>query len=214
MAERNPQFINDHFYHAANFGIDKKIIFNDKKDIDRFLALISYYKIQNPPARFAFRNRPIARNSTNIPIPMVEIIAYSLMPDHFHILLKQTENNGVNTFLSKLINSYTKYFNSRQKRSGTLFKGSYKAVEVPLEKLNDVSRHIHIEPLIKGLVLNLDRFPFSSYSQYLNHENGICDTNQIFRSFSDSNQYKNFVNDQLEYNNSISSNNHSLFLEN
>lgn len=204
MAEKNPLFDNGKFYHTANFGIDKKIIFNDKKDIDRFLALISYYKIKNPPARFAFRNRPIARENTETPIPMIEIIAYSLMPDHFHLLIKQTEINGVNTFLSKLINSYTKYFNNRQKRSGTLFKGSFKAVEVPEERLNEVTRHIHLEPVIKGLVLNIDRYPFSSYLEYIDEKIDICKTSIILNKFTDINHFKMFTQDK---------NNHLHFLQ-
>lgn len=212
MTSRNPIFLNNNYYHAVNFGIDSKIIFNDKKDIDRFLSLLQFYSVKNPPSRFAFRNRPAARNSTNPLIPMVEILAYCLMPNHFHILLKQKEENGVNIFMSKISNSYIKYYNARQKRSGTLFRGAFKAREIPGENLSAVSRHIHLDPLLKGLIRFLPSFPFSSFPQYLGEKDGFCIKTDILKNFSSAATYKEFVMNQEEYKQSIPQIN-SLMLE-
>lgn len=213
MANHNPIFQNNNFYHAVNFGIDNKIIFNDKKDIDRFLSLLEYYKVNNPPARFAFRNRPIARNSDIKLEPMVEIIAFCLMPNHFHLLLKQTMDNGVNSFMSKVANSYTKYYNARQKRTGTLFKGPFKAREVSQTDLSGVSRHIHLDPLLSGLIRFLPSFPFSSFPQYLEEKDGFCVKTDILKNFSNTSEYKEFVMNQAEYKLALPQI-RSLFLEN
>ncbi len=199
MADHNPVFQNNNFYHTVNFGIDNKIICNDKKDIDRFLALLEYYKAKNPPARFAFRNRPIARDSQDKLEPMVEIVAFCLMPNHFHLLLKQTMDNGVNSFMSKVANSYTKYYNSRQKRVGTLFKGPFKAREINQTDLSGVSRHIHLDPFIKGLIRFLPSFPFSSFPQYLGEKDGFCVKNDILKNFSNASEYKEYVMNQEDY---------------
>ncbi len=203
MAISNPTFINDNFYHAVNFGIDSKIIFNDKKDIDRFLALLEYYKVKNPPARFAFRNRPVVRDSEAKLEPMVEIIAFCLMPNHFHLLLKQTLDNGVNSFMSKIANSYTKYYNARQRRIGTLFKGPFKAREVSQADLPGLSRHIHLDPLLSGLIRFLPSFPFSSFPQYLGEKDGFCVKTDILKNFSSAASYKEFVMDLEDYKQSL-----------
>lgn len=212
MANRNPIFKTNNYYHVVNFGIDNKIIFNDKKDIDRFLSLLEFYSVKNPPSRFAFRNRPVARNSTTPLIPMIEILAYCLMPNHFHLLLKQVEENGVNSFMSKVSNSYTKYFNARQKRKGMLFQGVFKAREIPPGSLSAVSRHIHLDPLLKGLIRFLSSFPFSSYPQYSEDKAGFCNKQDILANFPSMNEYKNYVMNLDEYKSTLPQIN-SLILE-
>src|SRR3990167_3839864 len=119
MSRKNG-FSNGNFYHCINLGVEKRIVFMDKSDLDRFTACIEYYRFKNPPARFSFRKREAYKIDVTLS-PLVEIIAYSMMPNHFHLLLKQIEDGGVSQFLSKLTNSYTRYFNAENKRSGALF---------------------------------------------------------------------------------------------
>ena len=199
MADQNPVFENGEYYHVANFGIDNRLVFNDEKDVARFISLLDYYRMKNPPARFAFRKRPVARENKNELVPMVELSAYCLMPDHFHLLVKQTETAGINNFMSKISNSYTKFYNARQKRTRTLFKGPFKAREIATSKLSDVSRYIHQEPLQKGLVLNLLRFPYSSMQEYMEIKNGFCSKKVILAQFDNSHEYQQFVLDHEEY---------------
>ena len=203
MAGRNPTFASNNYYHVANFGIDNRLVFNDEKDVLRFIDLLRYYRVKNPPVRFAFRKRPQARENNDKPIPMVEILAYCLMPNHFHLLLRQLVDGGINNFMSKISNSYTKFYNARQKRSGTLFKGSFKAREIPVNKLSDVSRHIHLDPQLAGLVRFLSSFPFSSFPEYLGEKTGFCQKDQILNQFESADEYKEFVMDQDEYHSTL-----------
>lgn len=203
MTSRNLLFLNKNYYHIANFGIDGRLVFNDEKDVTRFISLLDYYRMKNPPARFAFRKRPIVRESKKELTPMAEILVYLLMPDHYHLIIKQTQDNGINNFMSKVSNSYTKFYNARQKRSGTLFKGPFKASEIAENELLNVSRYIHIEPLEKGLVLNLLRFPFSSMQEYMHLKDGFCSKSGILSKFDNPNSYKEFVLNQNEYNSTL-----------
>lgn len=193
MSSSKRIFKNNVYYHIANFGVDKKIIFTEKKDIDLFVSLIDYYRFKDQPSRFSFRGREIYSNK-NPQEKIVSIITYSILPNHFHMVLKQLSQNGISIFLSKLSNSYTKSFNAKNNRSGPLFSGSFKSSPALDQQLiTSVSSYIHSEPLRIGLVTNLQRFPFSSYLEYLGLENGFCEKDDILSQFSNINAYQSFV---------------------
>ena len=173
----------------------------DKKDLDRFAATLEYYRFKNPPARFSFRKREAYKIDVALS-PLVEIIAYSMMPNHFHLLLKQIEDGGVSQFLSKLTNSYTRYFNARNKRSGALFAGTFKSAPIDQEQLSKVSAYIHMEPVKQGLVINPERFPFSSFNEYLG-KIGFCEKEVIMKNFANNNDYQNFTAQNGSYDSSF-----------
>jgi len=203
MADENHTFADGKYYHVANFGIDNHLLFNDKKDIDRFTSLLDFYKIKNPSSRFSFRKRPTSEESEEKPIQMVEVLAYCLMPTHYHLLLKQIEV-GIGQYLSKISNSYTKYYNSRQKRKGPLFLGTFKSHEVEEDKLSYLSRHLYLEPKLSEIVNEPSDFPFSSLSEYLSEsEDGFCEKGKILEGFSSLKVYEKFVIDQDDYKTSL-----------
>lgn len=204
MAYQQAVFGNGEFYHVVNRGVEKRITFLDKRDYQRFLETIEYYRFKNPPTRFSFRNRPniLKKNSGNE--ILIEIICFCLMPNHFHLLLKQVTENGISIFLSKLTNSYTKYFNTRHKRVGPLFQGSFKAVRIEDdEQLIHTSRYIHLNPLIDYLVKDLRVYQYSSYPQFLGLKDGFCKIHYILDHFSSPSTYEKFVLDQEEYGRTI-----------
>lgn len=204
MAYQQAVFGNSEFYHTMNRGVEKRITFLDKRDYQRFLETTDYYRFKNPPTRFSFRNRPsiLKKNSSNS--VLVEIICFCFMPNHFHLLLKQVEENGISIFLSKLTNSYTKYFNTRHKRIGPLFQGSFKAVRIENdEQLIHTSRYIHLNPLIDYLVKDLRVYQYSSYPQFLGLKDGFCKTHYALDHFSSPSAYEKFVLDQEEYGRTI-----------
>ena len=202
---RQAVFANNEFYHVFNRGVEKRITFLDARDYQRFIETINYYKFKNPPTRFSFKNRPILlQRKRNNNAPLVEIICFCLMPNHFHFLVKQIEENGITKFLSKLSNSYTKYFNTKHKRVGPLFQGSFKAVRIEdNEQLVHVSRYIHLNPLIDYLVKNLKLYKYSSYLEFLGHQVGFCKKEVILDNFSSYANYEKFVLDQEEYGRTI-----------
>lgn len=122
------------------------------------------------------------------------------MPNHFHLLVKQTEENGISKFMAKFTNSYTKYFNTRYQRIGPLVQGVFKAVHVETdEQFIHLSRYIHLNPITGFLVKpdELQAYPWSSYPNYL--ENPNDDQKEIMNFFKSSNKYKEFVLAQIDH---------------
>lgn len=121
------------YYHIYNRGVDKRIVFENHPDYVHFLELISsvnqleaigslYHYNQN-------KNEEIKEDSKKL----VEIIAYSLLPNHFHLLVRESIDGGISKFMQKVSIGYTNRFNIKNKRSGSLFQGKYKSVTVDNE---------------------------------------------------------------------------------
>lgn len=123
------------------------------------------------------------------------------MPNHFHLLLRQFKEGGIQEFISKVINSYTKYFNTKHDRVGHLFQGQFKSVAVDTnEQLVHVSRYIHLNPYVADLEKHLDNYPHSSYVQFTKADIiGICNTEPVLELFKDKVDYQQFVNDHTSY---------------
>lgn len=122
------------------------------------------------------------------------------MPNHFHLLLKQIEERGITTFVSKVTNSYTKYFNTKHKRIGPLMQGTFKAVRIEDDgQLIHVSRYIHLNPLIDYVVKNLRQYDFSSYPEFIGLRSGFCKTHYVLDHFPSPQDYEKFVLDQEDY---------------
>lgn len=200
MSYQQTVFANNEFYHIMNRGVEKRITFLDRRDYQRFLEILNYYRIQNP-IRFSFRKRDnIFKKEVKDKSLLVEIACFCLMPNHFHLLVKQLEEGGITTFISKLSNSYTKYFNTRHKRVGPLFQGSFKAVRIENnEQLMHVSRYIHLNPLIDYLVKDLRTYSYSSYLEFLDQKIGFCQKESITTQFQQPSDYERFVLDQEDY---------------
>src|SRR3989344_398883 len=157
-------------YHIFNRGVNKNDIFFSQKDYNRFLAAAKHYIIKN--SKFSYEKSPVDNNEANDPVslasgPKIEILAYCLMPNHFHFLIKQLVDDGITIYMRRFMNSYVHYVNVKNKRLGPLFQGRFKNVLVDSdEQLLHVSRYIHLNPLVSNLVANLDDYPWSSYFTY------------------------------------------------
>ncbi len=135
---------------------------------------------------------------------LVEIIAFCLMPTHFHLLLKQIADNGISIFMSNLSNSYTRYFNTNHRRSGHLFQGKFKAIRiVNEEQLLHLSRYIHLNPYSAQLVKNLkelEQYRYSSFPEYLYpHKSDYCCQEIVIGNFKNVLDYKKFVFHRADY---------------
>ena len=124
------------------------------------------------------------------------------MPNHFHFLLRQTEDGGISKFLSNLQNSYTKFFNLSHERDGSLFLDQFKAIRIETdEQLTHVSRYIHLNPHTGYVVKTLEEleiYPWSSFSDYLQRKSLVVDVDFIL-NFLGKQSYKKFVFDQADY---------------
>ena len=164
-------YVENGFYHVYNRGVEKRRIFLDDQDYRVFLQLLKFYLEPNlnpekhpltdltgfSPARI----RPITTLHQE-----VELNCYCLMPNHFHLLVKQRSRDGMKKLLLRLLTTYSMYFNRRHERVGHLFQGPYKAALVDNDNyLLHLSRYIHQNPtLTKGF---LGEYPYSSYPIYI-----------------------------------------------
>lgn len=200
MPYRQIAFVNHNFYHIFNRGVEKRFIFLSNDDYERFFQTIYYYQFSGPKPRFSTHRRFRFKDFYKNP-KIVEVICYCFMPNHFHLLIRQVKDGGIVEFMSKILNSYTKYFNTRHKRIGSLFQGQFKAVAIDSdEQLLHVSRYIHLNPFVAELTKNLDNFSYSSYQEFIEPiNNGICVKEPILDFFSTPLNYKKFTNDQEDY---------------
>ncbi|MDO8570135.1 MAG: transposase [Candidatus Daviesbacteria bacterium] len=200
MPYRTTPLVADSFYHVYNRGVEKRIIFLDERDYQRFLQTLYYYQFTGPKPAFSARDKfQIKDFSTNPKI--VEIICYCLMPNHFHLLIKQLKDNGISEFIGKVINSYTKYFNTKHKRVGPLLQGTFKTVLVDDNfQFMHLSRYIHLNPYVDKLVENLEVYEYSSYPQFIGLTTNLLSVPQAILSlFKDGNDYKEFVVGHADY---------------
>jgi len=156
MPGRKIPLITNQFYHVLNRGTSLQPTFTSKRGFQRATELMRYYQNKNLPLRYSQflalsnkRRKKILAILAKEKEFLVEIIAYCLMPNHFHFLLKQAEKEGISKFLSNFTNSYTRYFNVRNKRNGPLFQGKFKAIRVETNKQltafnQDIFISIHI----------------------------------------------------------------------
>ncbi len=214
MPSRIFPFVNDHYYHVYNRGVEKRSIFENNWDYHRLIKTIQYYQHKGPkPKLSTFLKNPVFKPDLNN--RLVEVMCYALMPNHFHFLIKQKNNGGVTEFISKLSNSYTKFYNKKHNRVGPLFQGEFKAVLVENdEQLLHLSRYIHLNPLSSLLVKNLEDYPWSSYSDYLHEkQGGFCSIKEILGFFKSPEDYQQFVMDQADYAQKLESIKHQLIDE-
>lgn len=201
--EFRPILATGEYYHIFNRGVEKRIVYSTKRDYQRFIETIIYYQDDiHPQMRFSYQHRPtlkpFAQHTKTSP---VDLIAYVLMPTHFHLLLKQTTDNGISLFISKLTNSYTKYYNTKHKRVGPLFQGSFKAVRVEDDnQLIHLSRYIHLNPVIDYLAKDLRSYLHSSYPEYVGMtQHAYCQKEEVLSHFSKKDPYEQFVLSQEDY---------------
>lgn len=199
MPSRITPFVNGEYYHIFNRGVAKMPIYLNVFDYKQFLKTVLYYQLEGPKPRFSlFKIQPIILDSRK---KLADIICYVLMPNHFHFLIKQLKDGGITEFISKLSNSYTKYFNIKNKRVGPLLQGEFQAVHIASnQQLIHVSRYIHLNPIIGYIAKDLQTYRWSSYQEYLvivNNE--VCSKEIILDQFKSNKEYEEFVLDQVGY---------------
>lgn len=147
MGTRITALVEGEFYHVYNRGTDKRTLFRDDTDRHRFLKLLY---ISNSIASVNVRNI-LRKNSEPYTfergVSLVNIGAYCLMPNHFHILLTPCVEGGVSKFMHKLCTGYSMYFNRRYNRTGTLLEGAFKSKWADSDiYLKYLYAYIHLNP--------------------------------------------------------------------
>lgn len=211
------------YYHVYNRGVEKRNIFQDKQDYGVFLSYLKEYLLPKNEKelldKLANSTDPQEKDKALRALRMnnfsdtVKLISYCLMPNHYHLLLYQKSEDAMDNFMNSFGSRYTRYFNKKHKRVGTLYQDVYKAVHVTTdEQLLHLTRYIHRNPfsllskdlVLQGEVLQASPNVFfrqpSSYPEYLGkRKSSWVHPGDILTHFSKTNSrlsYKSFVMEQ------------------
>ncbi|MFA6536148.1 MAG: transposase [Candidatus Paceibacterota bacterium] len=214
---RNFKISPNEFYHLYNRGTDKRIVFKSKADYSRFIKLL-YICNQRGPVRLENMNGQTDSEFFSVSDDtLIDIGAFCLMPNHFHLLIREKTDNGASKFMQKLTTGYTMYFNTRYQRTGALFEGTYKAKHANTDDyLKYLFAYIHLNPIKllqsdwKEFGINdtgraedfLNKYHFSSYSAYTGIDqpkNKIIHKDSFPDYFENSRHFKDFLNHWLKY---------------
>lgn len=210
MALRKQSFAPGEFYHLYNRGTEKRIIFLEEKDYKYFLFLMY---ICNTLKSIELRNinEHFDREET-----LVDIGAYCLMPNHFHILVHEKINGGISKYMRKLLTAYSMYFNKKYKRTGKLYEGVFKSTHAHSDTyLKYLYSYIHLNPAklinkdwkeTKGkntttLLKYIFTYPYSSLKEYINLKSIITNPTPFPSYFKKPEDHKNELFEWLSFNN-------------
>lgn len=182
---REQELVSDNIYHIYNRGVEKRVIYEDNQDYSRFIKGLVIFNDTKLIDDFNDRFSRVFIGSYQRE-QIVDILAFCLMPNHYHLLLRQKVDNGITEFMRKLGGGYVKYFNLRYERVGTLFQGKFKSVLINNDsQFLYIPHYIHLNPL--GLVFPdwrekkvgnkkkaiefLNNYEWSSYCDYIGRNN-------------------------------------------
>ncbi len=206
------------YYHVYNRGVEKRVIFTTRKDYERFLFTLFACNDRRSHLNFRHQYRGLTsvREVEKVLAQqggrdlLVDILCFCLMPNHFHLLLKQRGDDGISIFMQKVGTAYTMYFNTKYSRTGGLFAGTYKAVHAARDRyFLHLSRYIHLNPAdfvdpdwrerglrnAEKVEQFLVRYPWSSYADYVDGERYafLLNTQLLQGLFRNPGEYADFV---------------------
>lgn len=186
-----------------NRGVDKRIIFTDEYDIRRFFQSVVEFNTPQPiGSLYESSFRRLGGETPKFEGKLVNIIAYCLNPNHFHMLLEQAMDGGISEFMKRLGGGFTNYFNNKYKRSGSLFQGVFKDVHIDTnEYLLHVSAYVNLNDHVHKLGGETPKLveSMSSWKEYTDKRiEGICEKEIILGQFRNMNEYKEFALASLE----------------
>lgn len=219
MAARKEIFTEDQIYHVCSRGVDKRDIFLDDKDYLRFIHNLYEFNDKNLALNTYYRSpyeaTPHKVERTEPREPIVAILAFTLMPNHYHLLLTQQQNKGVTMFMHKLGTGYAMYFNQKYERTGILFQGPFRAVRVEREAhMTHLPFYIHANPLDlkfpewreqkmrnpEAAMKFLEEYRWSSFPDYIGRKNFPSVTNRelLLQMFESPEKYRSHTAGLIE----------------
>lgn len=206
MPSRKVPLTTGEYYHIYNRSQFSLPIFSKDGDAKAFLKTLIYYTQVNPPRRLSYEKRykEIFTKSKTYADRLVSILAYCIMPNHFHLLLRQEVDGGISTYMQRLTLSFVHYFNVKNHQKGHLFESGFKSVLIETEnQLLHVSRYIHLNPTSAKLVEDPLKYKYSSLQYYVHGGEKLpLLFDNVLRSKS-RDYYRNFVYNNLEYQQSL-----------
>ena len=173
MPAKRPEYVPDHYYHLYNRGAHKISIFREADN-------------------YHFVLRKLKANCASLSLAP---IAYCLLPNHYHLLIRQDGAHPAGLLPQRVFNSYSKAYNKRYGHSGTLFEGNYRAAAVEEDTyLSHLCRYIHANPVVHGLVDDPADWPYSNYLEWIGEREGtLVDRDSVRSRYPDPFGYREFV---------------------
>ena len=173
MAQRKTPFLPNNYYHIYNRGANRADIFLNDKD-------------------YMFLLKQVNEHIEEFDITA---IAYCLMSNHYHFILRQNGEAKINDFMQAVFYNYSSSFNTIHKHSGTLFEGPFRAILIDKSKcLLHLCRYIHRNPLEAGIVVKPEQWHYSNYAEFIGKRRGILvDREFVKANFGSPGAYEDFV---------------------
>ena len=183
MPFRRMPFLANHYYHIYNRGVNRNDIFFSPGNYTYLLQLLK----------------------KNLNRYTISIVAYCLLPNHYHFLLKPERDDNLHLFMKSLFGSYSQAINKQQDRQGPLFQGRFRSIWVDEEGyLVHLARYIHLNPFTAGLADTPQAWPYSNYLDVIGQRAGILkDTTLVPEHFQSGNAYRQFIKDYMDHGQAI-----------
>ena len=200
---RKTEFTEGEYYHIYNRGTDKREVFLDEADFERFLESMTAFNTLDPIGSIYenyFRKKQLgsrtSKNGSNK--KLINIVAYCLNPNHYHFILQQLTEKGIEKFMQRLGTGYTKYFNNRYGRSGVLFQGKFKSIHITSNpQLLHVSAYVNLNSRVHQLGSRTSK---SSWGEYTGQQKKVplCEMSQIIGQFHSPEEYQAFAENSVQ----------------
>lgn len=205
---RKCQFVENEYYHIYNRGTEKRRIFLDDADYFRLLLSMRLMNDEEDGLMFLWKNYHVKHPNNSVEEflrlnlkkrkPLVEFVCYCLNPNHFHFMMRQLAEKGIEKFMQRIGTGYTMYFNGKYKRSGSLFQGTFKSSLIRPDNFLYLSAYINCNVQIHG-VAKAESWRWSSHSDYLGKTKyGLCNKKIIMGNFTGSQEYRNFAEENAK----------------
>ncbi len=194
---RKVKFANGEYYHIFNRGVDKRVVFLEQNDFQRFFQGMKEFNTIVPIGSM-YENSFRENQPKNGASKLVNFTCYCLNPNHYHFILEQLIERGIEKFMHRLGIGYTQYFNKKYERSGFLFQGPFKAIHIDSnEYLLHLSAYVNLNERIHELGNGVSK---SSWDEYIKNTDiyNFCEKSIILNQFNNTSEYKIFAEDSLK----------------
>ncbi len=200
---RKVPFIKGEFYHIYNRGVDKRSIFKNEDDTERFFQSMEEFNVIESIGSIyenSFLKNKLGSSTPKSPDKLVNFVCYCLNPNHYHFILEQVADRGIEKFMHRLGTGYTNYFNNKYDRTGSLFQGRFKAVHIDSDSyLLHTSVYVNLNNRVHQFGNSVSKLMKSSWKEYIGESDGdFCDKDMILGQFENINEYKKFAEESLK----------------
>jgi putative transposase len=181
------------YYHVFNRGVEKRTLFDESDDYERFFESMLYFNTEAPTV-MKTDDKVLPKEDDWL----VDIVAYCLNRNHFHFILKENKENGIATFMKKICTGYAMYYNGKNDRTGVLFQGRFKSVHLPSnDALLYVSAYVNCNSQVHGRE-DAGSYPWCSFPEYMGERVvTVCQKEAIKGQFKDADAYRRFCMDKV-----------------